>query len=52
MLTAAEAEQQLLDIAAQASPAEAIRQGLQDLRKGRVLSAREFFKEFEARHGI
>jgi prevent-host-death family protein len=48
----AEAYQRLLDIAAQADAAEGIRQGLQDVRDGRVRPAREFFKEFETRHGI
>jgi len=48
----AEAYQRLLDLAAQASAAEGIRQGLQDVRDGRVRPAREFFKEFETRHGI
>ena len=48
----AEAYQRLLDVAAQADAAEGIRQGLEDVRKGRVRSAREFFDEFEARHGI
>jgi len=48
----AEAYQRLLDIAAQADAAEGIRQGMEDVRKGRVRPAREFFKEFEARHGL
>jgi len=48
----AEAYQRLLDIAATADAAEGIRQGLEDVRKGRVRSAREFFREFEARHGL
>lgn len=48
----AKAYQRLLDIAAQADPAEGIRQGLEDTRKGRIRPAREFFREFEARHGI
>ena len=48
----AEAYQRLLDIAAQSEPAEGIRQGLEDTRKGRIRPAREFFREFEARHGI
>jgi len=48
----AEAYQRLLDIAAQADAAEGIRQGLRDVREGRVRPAREFFEEFEARHGI
>jgi prevent-host-death family protein len=48
----AEAYQRLLDIAAQADAGEGIRQGLQDVSEGRVRPAKEFFKEFEARHGI
>ena len=48
----AEAYQRLLDIAALADADEGIRQGLQDVKKGRVRSAKEVFKEFEARHGI
>ena len=47
----AKAYQRLLDIAAQADPAEGIRQGLEDLRAGRVRPAREFFADFETRHG-
>jgi hypothetical protein len=31
---------------------EGIRQGLEDSRLGRVRPIREFFAEFEARHGI
>ena len=41
------AKQRLLDIAAQADAAEGIRQGLEDLKKGRVQPARECFAEFE-----
>jgi prevent-host-death family protein len=48
----AEAYQRLLDIAAQASPEEGIRQGLEDAKNGRSRPVREFFKEFEAKHGI
>ena len=48
----AAAYQRLLDIAAQADPHEGIRQGLDDIAKGRVRPAREFFEEFEAEHGI
>jgi prevent-host-death family protein len=48
----AEAYQRLLDIAARANAAEGIRQGLEDARKGKVRPAREFFDDFEARHGI
>jgi prevent-host-death family protein len=48
----AEPYQRLLDIAAQAAAGEGIRQGLQDVSEGRVRPAKEFFEEFEARHGI
>jgi prevent-host-death family protein len=48
----AEAYQRLLDIAAQADAGEGIRQALEDIREGRVRPAREFFDDFEARHGI
>ena len=48
----AEAYQRLLDIAARADAKEGIRQGLEDARKGRMRPVDEFFKEFEAEHGI
>jgi prevent-host-death family protein len=48
----AEAYQSLLDIAAQAAAEEGIRQGLVDARKGMTRPVREFFADFEARHGI
>ncbi len=48
----AEAYQRLLDIAARADVAEGIRQGLEDAKKGKLRPAREFFREFEAVHGI
>ena len=48
----AEAYQRLLDLAARANEEEAIRQGLEDVKAGRTRPAREFFAEFEARHGI
>ena len=48
----AEAYQRLLDIAARANSEEGIRQGLEDAKKGRSRSAREFFAEFEAAHGL
>lgn len=48
----AEAYQRLLDIAAGADAEEGIRQGLEDVKKGRVRPVREFFAEFEARNGI
>lgn len=48
----AEAYQRLLDIAATANAEEGIRQGLEDVKQGKVRPAREFFKDFEAEHGI
>jgi prevent-host-death family protein len=48
----AEAYQRLLDAAALASAEEGIRQGLEDSKRGRVRPAKQFFDEFEARHGI
>jgi prevent-host-death family protein len=48
----AEAYQRLLDIAASADEEEGIRQGLEDVKQGRTRPAREFFAEFEAKHGI
>jgi hypothetical protein len=41
-----------LDRAAAADAREGIRQGLEDVRRGRGQPAREFFKEFDAKHGI
>jgi prevent-host-death family protein len=48
----AEAYQRLLDIAAHADAGEGIRQGLEDAKKGKVRPAKEFFADFEARHGV
>ena len=48
----AEAYQRLLDIAAGADPREGIRQGLEQARKGKTRPVEEFFKEFEAKHGL
>jgi prevent-host-death family protein len=48
----AEAYQRLLDIAAHADAQEGIRQGLDDVAHGRTRPAREFFDEFEVKHGI
>lgn len=48
----AAAYQRLLDIAARADAVEGIRQGLEDIREGRVRPARAFFEEFESRAGI
>lgn len=52
VLQDAGAYQRLLDIAAQANAEGGVRQGLEDMRKGRVRPARAFFEAFEARHGI
>ena len=46
------AYQRLLDLAARADVEEGIRQGLEDVRKGRTRPADEFFAEFEVGHGI
>ena len=48
----AEAYQRLLDVAAGADAEEGIRQGLEDVKKGRTRPAREFFDEFEVTHGL
>ena len=48
----AEAYQRLLDIAAYADAEEGIRQGLEDVRTGKVRPAREFFEDFEVENGI
>jgi len=48
----AEAYQRLLDIAASADAEEGIRQGLADAKKAKTRPAREFFGEFEAKHGL
>jgi prevent-host-death family protein len=48
----AEAYQRLLEAAARVSAEEGIRQGLEDSRTRRVRPVREFFDEFESRHGI
>ena len=48
----AESYQRLLDIAAQADAAEGIRQGLEDLRKGRTRPARDVFDRIRAEHDI
>ena len=44
--------EKLQDIAAQADADEGIRQGLEEVKNGKVRLVREFFAEFEARHGI
>ena len=48
----AEAYQHLLDIAAHADAVEGIRQGLEDVEKGRTRSARDVFEEIRAEDGI
>ena len=48
----AEAYQRLLDIPAGADAREGIRQGLEKARKGQGRPVEEFFREFEAKHGI
>ena len=48
----AEAYQRLLDIAARADGVEGIRQGLEDIVKGRTRPVREFLASFRRDHGI
>jgi PHD/YefM family antitoxin component YafN of YafNO toxin-antitoxin module len=48
----AEAYQHLLDLAAEASVAEGIRQGLEDLANGETRPATEVFNEIRAEYGI
>jgi prevent-host-death family protein len=48
----AEAYQRLLDIAARADAGEGIRQGLEDVRKGKTRPARQFFSAFEDNHAL
>jgi len=48
----ADAYQRLLDLAAEASAAEGVRQGLEDLDTGQVRPAREVFDEMRAEHGV
>jgi prevent-host-death family protein len=48
----AEAYQRLLDIAAQADIVEGIRQGLEDVKKGRVRPAHEALEKFRRDHDI
>ena len=48
----AEAYQRLLDVVANASAEEGIRQGLDDLADGRTRSAAEVFDEIRAAYGI
>jgi hypothetical protein len=42
----------LLDIAARADAEEGIRQGLENAKEGKLRTARQFFDEFDAAHGI
>ena len=48
----AEAYQRLLDLAAEASAEEGIRQGLEDVAAGNVIDAEEAFAEIRAKYGI
>ncbi len=48
----AEAYQHLLDLAAEASAQEGIRQGLEDLANGRVRPASEVFNEIRSEYDI
>ena len=48
----AEAYQRLLDVAASADAGEGIRQGMEDARKGRIRPVKEFFEDFEGKHGL
>lgn len=46
------AYQRLLDIAARVDAAEGIRQGLEDVKAGRVVPAREALQAFRRKHAI
>ena len=48
----AETDQSLLDLAAEANPAEGIRQGLEDFRNGRTRGAADVCDEIRADYGI
>jgi predicted transcriptional regulator len=48
----AQSYQRLLDIVARADVYEAIRQGLDDVERGRTRPPREVFNEIRRRHGI
>lgn len=48
----AEAYQRLLDIAARADAEEGIRQGLEDVVRGRTRPAREVFADIRRKHGL
>ncbi len=46
------AYQRLLDLAARADVLEGIRQGIEDMDKGKARPVEEFFAELETRHGL
>jgi prevent-host-death family protein len=48
----AEAYQRLLDLAARADAEEGIRQGLEDVVRGRTRPAREVFDRIRRKHGV
>ena len=48
----AAAYQRLLDVEAQADVLEGIRQGLEDVKRGRMRPAREALEEFRRKHAI
>jgi prevent-host-death family protein len=48
----AEGYQRLLDLAAQANAVEGIRQGIEDVAKGRTRAAGDVFDEIRAEYGI
>lgn len=48
----AQAYQRLLDAAAMADAKEGIRQGLEDVKNKKTRPIRDFFSEFETRHGL
>ncbi|HZL25816.1 MAG TPA: type II toxin-antitoxin system Phd/YefM family antitoxin [Acidobacteriaceae bacterium] len=52
IVQSAESYQRLLDIAAAADVHEAIRQGREDVSKGRTRPADEVFAEFRKKHGL
>jgi prevent-host-death family protein len=48
----AEAYQRLLDVAARADAEEGVRQGTENARKGKIRPAKDFFEDFETKHGL
>ena len=52
IVQSAEAYQRLLDLAAEGSAEEAIRQGREDVAAGRTYPASEVFAEMRKKHGI